>query len=157
MEHIDMLALAREAAAQARAAEQRASEDVEFIFEALPDAVGDRALLSNVFVNLFSNALKYAKPARECEKPRVVVTGAVEDGECLYHVADNGRGFDMRFSDKLFVLFERLHSQDEIEGTGVGLAMVARIVKRHGGRVWAKGSVGEGARFSFALPLGEEA
>ncbi len=152
MESIDMRALAREAAAQARVAARRAPDDVEFVFEALPEAVGDRALLSNVFVNLFSNALKYSC---DREKPCVVVSGGVEGDECVYHVTDNGSGFDMRFVDKLFVLFERLHSDGDVEGTGVGLAMVARIVKRHGGRVWAEGRVGEGARFSFALPGGE--
>ncbi len=149
-ESVDMTALAREAFAQSRAAEDDA--DVEFVVEPLPEVSGDETLLGDVFSNLFSNALKYS---RGREKRRIVVSGRVEGGECIFEVADNGHGFDMRFEDKLFGLFERLHSDDEIEGTGVGLAMVARIVKRHGGRVWAEGEPGEGACFSFALPWKE--
>ncbi|NNL67729.1 MAG: GHKL domain-containing protein, partial [Myxococcales bacterium] len=146
-ERIDMAALARESFAQVRAAEPDA--DVEFQVDPLPEADGDRALLGDVFVNLFSNALKYS---RGVEKRRIHVTARREDGEILYEVTDNGQGFDMRYVDKLFGVFERLHGSDEIEGTGVGLAMVARIVKRHGGRVAAEGEPGVGARFSFALP-----
>jgi len=150
-ESIDMTALARETFAQVRAAQ--ADPDVEFVVDPLPEAVGDRALLGDVFENLFSNALKYS---RDREKRRIEVSGRLEDGECVFEVADNGRGFDMRFVDKLFGLFERLHTEDEVEGTGVGLAMVARIVKRHGGRVWAEGRPDVGARFSFALPIREQ-
>jgi two-component system sensor kinase len=146
-ERIDMAALAKVAFAQVRAAQH--DSDVEFIVGSLPDAVGDRALLCDAFANLFSNALKYS---RGCEKRRITVNGRIEDDECVYEVTDTGQGFDMRFADKLFGLFERLHAADEIQGTGVGLAMVARIVKRHGGRVWAEGSPGRGACFSFAIP-----
>lgn len=147
---VDMGALARETFAQVRAAES--DSDVELLVDPLPPAVGDRALLGDVFSNLFSNALKYS---RGCEKRQVHVAGRFEDGECLYTVVDNGRGFDMRFADKLFALFERLHPEADVEGTGVGLAMVARIVKRHGGRVWGEGTPGNGARFSFTLPRKE--
>jgi signal transduction histidine kinase len=149
LEPLDMTRLAREAFAQARAAEDE--PDVEFVVDPLPEALGDRTLLGDVFVNLFSNALKYS---RGREKRRIAVSGRSEDGECIYQVADNGIGFDMRFATKLFGLFERLHADEAIEGTGIGLAMVARIVKRHGGRVWAEGRPGRGAKFSFALPLG---
>ncbi len=147
LERVDMTALARETFAQVRAAE--GSPEVEFLIDPLPETAGDRALLGDVFANLFSNALKYS---RDAEKPRITVTGRIDDEECIYDVADNGRGFDMRFAEKLFGLFERLHSADEFEGTGVGLAIVARIVGRHGGRVGAEGQPGAGARFSFALP-----
>jgi two-component system sensor kinase len=153
-ERIDMSGLARETFAQVRAAEEDGGEDVELVVASLPEAVGDRSLLGDVFANLFSNAFKYS---RGCEKRRITVDGRIEGGECLYEVADNGQGFDMRYVDKLFGLFERLHADDEVEGTGVGLAMVARIVQRHGGRVWAEGRPGEGARFGFALPRREVA
>jgi len=149
-ETVDMAALAREIFAQVRAAQDDA--DVDLVIGPLPEAVGDRSLLGDVLANLFGNALKYS---RGCEKRRIALTGRMEDGACVYEVADNGQGFDMRFVDKLFGVFERLHAQDEIGGTGVGLAIVARIVKRHGGRAWAEGAPGEGARFSFALPRRE--
>jgi signal transduction histidine kinase len=149
-ESIEMSELARETFAQVRAAEDDA--DIEFVVDPLPEVSGDRTLLGNVFANLFSNALKYS---RGREKRRITVTGRLEDDECIYEVSDNGQGFDMRFADKVFGLFERLHSDDDIEGTGVGLAVVGRIVKRHGGRVWAEGEPGRGARFSFALPRKE--
>jgi len=147
---VDMTVLARETFAQVRAAED--DHAIELHVDPLPPAEGDRALLGDVFANLFGNACKYS---RGCEKRRIEVSGRVENGENVYEVADNGQGFDMRFADKLFGLFERLHGNDEIEGTGVGLAMVSRIVKRHGGRVWAFGQPGKGARFSFSLPQRE--
>lgn len=157
-ERIDMAALARETFTQVRVAAD--DDEIELIVERLPEAIGDRTLLGDVFANLFSNALKYSRGG---EKRRVRVVGHVTGGsgagqgggEVIYEVIDNGQGFDMRFADKLFGLFERLHGNDEIEGTGVGLAMVARIVKRHGGRVWAEGQPGQGARFSFSLPRQE--
>jgi signal transduction histidine kinase len=148
-ERVDMTALAKESFAQARAAEGEGGDDVELVLEPLPDAVGDRSLLGEVFGNLFANALKYS---RGRDKRRVTATGESDGGACAYHVADNGQGFDMRFADKLFRPFERLHRDEAIDGTGVGLAIVARIVKRHGGRVWAEGRPGEGARFSFTIP-----
>lgn len=146
-ERIDMTALAREIFAQARV--DQADADVELVLDHLPEAWGDRALLGAVFSNLFANALKYS---RGREKRRVIVRGWSEGGDCLYQVTDNGWGFDMRFAHKLFGLFERLHRSDEVKGTGVGLALVQRIVKRHRGRVWAEGEPGVGARFGFALP-----
>lgn len=148
-ERVDMNRLARETYAQVAVAEEN-NDEVEFSVEALPVASCDRALLGNVFANLFTNALKYS---RGCEKRSVIVRGRRDGEECIYEVIDNGRGFEMRFVDKLFGLFERLHGQDQVEGTGVGLAIVSRIIKRHGGRVWAEGELGEGARFAFALPV----
>jgi signal transduction histidine kinase len=149
LEPVDMTALARESFALARAAEGEDADDVEFILEPLPEAVGDRTLLGEVFANLFGNALKYS---RGRDKRRIAVAGGRDDDDCIYHVTDDGQGFDMRFADKLFRPFERLHNDDAIDGTGVGLAIVARIVKRHGGRTWAEGRPGEGARFSFTIP-----
>ena len=144
---IDMVELARESFAQAR--QFAIDPDVEFVVGPLPNARGDRALIQEVLVNLFDNALKYS---RGREKRRVSVRGRVEGDQCVYEVEDNGQGFDMRYAAKLFGLFERLHSSRTIEGTGVGLAMVERIVTRHQGRVWAEGRPGEGARFVFTLP-----
>jgi PAS domain S-box-containing protein len=117
----------------------------------LPAANGDTTLLRQVWVNLIGNALKYSANAAE---PRVQVGGRVEGAECVYWVRDNGAGFDMRYAEKLFKVFQRLHDASEFEGTGVGLAIVQRIVTRHGGRIWAEGKPGEGACFQFTLPAG---
>jgi signal transduction histidine kinase len=115
---------------------------------ALPPCQGDRALLKQVWVNLLSNAVKYT--ARQ--EHAVVEIGCTEQkGEQVYFVRDNGTGFDMRYADKLFGVFQRLHRADEFEGTGVGLAIVQRIVHRHGGRIWADAAVGRGATFYFTL------
>jgi len=119
----------------------------------LPDCPCDRTLVRQVWVNLLSNALKYSRNSR----PAVVEVGIqpAENGaqERVYFVRDNGVGFDMKYVDKMFGVFQRLHSAGEFEGTGIGLANVQRIVSRHGGRAWAAGSVGQGATFYFALPL----
>lgn len=115
----------------------------------LPPAHGDRALLQQVFVNLLSNAAKYSRPK---EASVIEVGGHSVNGENIYYVKDNGVGFNMKYVNKLFGVFQRLHSAEEFEGTGVGLAIVQRVVGRHGGRVWAEGKVDGGATFYFALP-----
>jgi light-regulated signal transduction histidine kinase (bacteriophytochrome) len=117
----------------------------------LPAASGDRALLRQVWTNLIGNALKYSARA---DAPRVEVSGRAEGQECVYQVRDNGAGFDMRYYDKLFGVFQRLHREEEFEGTGVGLAIVQRVLVRHGGRIWGESAPGQGACFHFALPKG---
>lgn len=149
LEDVDMTRLAASSFQQTAAAEGPRAHDVELRIDPLPSVQGDPQLLDTVFGNLFSNALKYS---RDEEKPRIHVSGEVKGDEAIFTVADNGSGFDMRFASKLFEVFERLHHEDEVEGSGVGLAIVARIVKRHEGRIWGTGEVGRGARFSFALP-----
>src|SRR5690606_6648978 len=115
----------------------------------LPRAVADRALLEQVWVNLLSNAIKFSSKK---EQPVVEVGGITEEREHVYYVRDNGAGFDPRYQSKLFGVFQRLHDGSEFPGTGVGLALVQRIVLRHGGRVWAEGKPDEGATFHFTLP-----
>jgi light-regulated signal transduction histidine kinase (bacteriophytochrome) len=123
---------------------------VECSLQHLPPTRGDRAMIRQVLVNLLSNAIKFTKPAANA-LIEVGCSGHEADLN-IYYVKDNGAGFDMRYSDKLFGVFQRLHSVKEFEGTGVGLAIVQRIVQRHGGRVWAQAKVNEGATFHFTLP-----
>jgi signal transduction histidine kinase/CHASE3 domain sensor protein len=119
----------------------------------LPHCRGDMHLLEQVWINLLDNAAKYSGKS---EDPRITVRAeSGDDGrEIIFHVEDNGAGFDMRYYDKLFNVFQRLHSESQFPGTGVGLAIVQRIVTRHGGRAFARGEPGKGACFSFALPTG---
>jgi light-regulated signal transduction histidine kinase (bacteriophytochrome) len=115
----------------------------------LPRVAGDATLLRVVWENLIGNALKYSS---KVPTAAVEIWCDEEGAECVYHIRDNGAGFDMEYASKLFGVFQRLHGNEEFEGTGVGLAIVERIVHRHGGRVWAEGEVGTGATFSFSLP-----
>jgi light-regulated signal transduction histidine kinase (bacteriophytochrome) len=118
----------------------------------LPSVEGDRSLLGQVWTNLISNALKYAASRR----PAVIrISGSLDGGTATFRIEDNGVGFNMKYYDKLFGVFQRLHHADEFPGTGVGLAIVQSIVARHGGRVWAHGVPGEGAVFFFTLPAGD--
>lgn len=122
--------------------------DIEWHRGTLPIADCDRSLMRQVFVNFLSNALKYSRP----RKPAVITIGTeLRDGERVIYVKDNGVGFDMRYRDKLFGVFQRLHLPSEFEGNGVGLAMVARILHRHGGRAYAEGEPDRGATFCFTF------
>lgn len=130
---------------------EKAGRRIEVRLGDLPSCQADSVLLKQVWLNLLSNAFKYT---RRCEAA-VVDVGAMpaESGFMTYFVKDNGAGFDMQYAGKLFGVFQRLHREDEFEGTGVGLAIVQRIVQRHGGRVGAEGQLNEGARFYFTLPI----
>lgn len=123
--------------------------DIDFTRASLPPAFVDSVTMRHVWTNLLSNALKYTG-----RKPKAIIeVGAREEGDkIVYFVRDNGSGFDMRYYEKLFGVFQRLHSQEEFEGTGVGLAIVHRILHRHGGSIWADARPEEGATFYFALP-----
>jgi signal transduction histidine kinase len=122
---------------------------------ALPDAQADPVLLRQVWVNLVSNALKYGAPRGDAL--RIDIDAERGDGCVRYRIRDNGVGFDMRFADKLFGVFQRLHAAEEFEGTGVGLAIVQQIVVRHGGTVRAESAPGQGATFWIELPDAEPA
>lgn len=126
------------------------NRNIKFILKDLPDAYTERSTIQQVWVNLISNALKYTKNKSEAI---IEISGEVKDKEIIYSIQDNGSGFDMRFYNKLFGVFQRLHSQAEFEGTGVGLAIVERIIGKHGGKIWAEGKVNEGAKFYFSLPV----
>ncbi len=125
---------------------------VRFELEPLPKAYGDPAMLRRVVTNLLVNALKFTRPR---EETLITVGGSTDGAEARYFVRDNGVGFDMRYYDRLFGVFQRLHAADEFPGTGIGLAIIKRIISRHRGRVWAEGKVGEGATFFFTLPAKE--
>lgn len=129
---------------QSSVGERNLSLDIK----ALPAAMGDHAMLRQVIENLLTNAIKFTQPR---ESALIEVSATTEGGECIYSVSDNGVGFDMHYVGKLFNVFERLHSIHEFEGTGIGLAIVKRIVTRHGGRVWAESQLGERTAIYFTL------
>lgn len=124
--------------------------DYSIEISALPNAVGDASLLWQVWVNLLSNAVKYS---RHSASKTISITSSVQNGVPVYAVRDHGVGFDMRYADKLFSVFQRLHKERDFEGTGIGLAIVKRIITKHGGQVWAEAEVNKGATFSFSLSL----
>ncbi|MHB8772045.1 MAG: MASE3 domain-containing protein [Syntrophales bacterium] len=147
-EAIDMETLVREVWGELRTINP--DRQMNLTIGRLPAGCGDRALLKQVVANLLSNAVKFTGT----RNPAAIEVGGEErEGETAYFVKDNGVGFDMRFSDRLFVVFQRLHAVEEFEGTGVGLAIVQRIVLRHGGRVWAESEPDRGATFWFSLPF----
>lgn len=129
------------------------TNEIEFLIHTLPPVKGDQALIKQVWVNLISNAIKYSnhKP-----KTNIEIGSYYKDHEIVYFVKDNGVGFDMQYYNKLFGVFQRLHSQEEFEGTGVGLAIVQKIIHRHKGTIWAESKPNEGTSFYFSLPAGHE-
>ena len=129
--------------------DQEPQRDLQLTLGDLPPALGDQSLLFQVMQNLLANAVKFTKSRKTAV---IEVGGRTEGKENIYYVKDNGAGFDERYVSNLFRPFQRLHGGEEYEGTGVGLAIVKRIIQRHGGRVWAEGKVGEGATFYFSLP-----
>jgi PAS domain S-box-containing protein len=147
---VDMAVMAKSAWEELATPENR--ERIDFHLGPLPVAVGDPGLLRHVWLNLLSNAVKFSFRK---ERARIEVSSETREGEVTYTVRDNGAGFDMAYAGKLFGVFQRLHSTKDFEGTGVGLAIVQRIIIRHGGRVWAEGKTESGAAFHFTIGKGE--
>ena len=145
-QRVDLSALANSITAELKA--QSPSRQVEFQIAANMLVQGDGNLLKIVLENLLNNAFKFTSRREQA----LIQVGRVEqDGQWIYFVRDNGAGFHMDYANKLFGAFQRLHSEKEFPGTGIGLATVQRIIHRHGGRVWAEGVVGHGATFYFQL------
>jgi len=143
---IDVRSLVQETLEELRS--QREGREIQLNIGDLPACEGDTALLKQVWINLLSNAFKYTQKRSSA----VVEIGCKKEGHAnIYFVRDNGTGFDMRYANKLFGVFQRLHRAEDYEGTGVGLAIVQRIIHRHGGRVWAEAVVDQGATFYFTL------
>jgi light-regulated signal transduction histidine kinase (bacteriophytochrome) len=125
-------------------------DNVSITVNPMPSAFADISMMRQVYLNLISNALKYSGKK---EKIKIEIGARQEKGKTVYYIKDNGVGFDMKYYDKLFSVFSRLHAQEEFEGTGVGLALVKRIITKHGGSVWAEGKPNEGATFYFTLTV----
>ncbi|MDB5257574.1 MAG: sensor signal transduction histidine kinase [Chitinophagaceae bacterium] len=128
--------------------EEEKTREIEFIVHPLPDAAADSMLIKQVWINLISNAVKYTKYK---EKTIIEISAEERAKTIVYCVKDNGVGFDMHYADKLFKIFQRLHSQEKFEGTGIGLSFVQRIIKKHRGKVWAEAKEEQGASFFFEL------
>jgi PAS domain S-box-containing protein len=130
---------------------ERAIEEAEadVTHDSLPTVMADKAQLAQVFQNLIANAIKFR---RDDVPPHVHISAEREGDEWVFSVADNGIGIDPKQADRIFQIFQRLHTQEEYEGTGIGLALCKRIVERHGGRIWVESEVGEGSTFTFTLP-----
>jgi len=125
------------------------SDEIEFVVTDLSTSKGTQTLIKQVWVNLISNAIKFSKHK---PKPRIEIGSYDKDNLVVYYIKDNGAGFDIQYYNKLFGVFQRLHSQEEFEGTGIGLAIVHKIIHRHNGTVWAESTLNEGSNFYFSLP-----
>jgi light-regulated signal transduction histidine kinase (bacteriophytochrome) len=143
---VDLASLMQSVVEEQRQADPKRA--IEVVVHSLPATLGDAGLLRQALSNLIENAFKFT---RRQPKARIEVGSRVEGAETVYYVRDNGAGFDMKYATKLFGVFQRLHGESDFEGTGVGLALVQRIVHRHGGRVWAQAAVDQGATFYFTL------
>ena len=128
---------------------QEVNRKIEFTVKPLKEVQGDLSMMRQVWINLISNALKYS---RKQQVSKIEIGCKNEDHHIVYYIQDNGVGFDMKYSEKLFGVFQRLHKIEEFDGTGVGLALVHRIVSRHGGKIWAEAHLNEGATFFFFIP-----
>jgi light-regulated signal transduction histidine kinase (bacteriophytochrome) len=124
-------------------------KEIDWVIHSLPKVNGDMNTIRQVWINLLSNAIKYSGNK---EKQRIEIGFADRGRQFVFYVKDNGVGFDEQYKEKLFKVFQRLHSTEEFEGTGVGLALVEKIISKHGGKVWAEGKNNEGACFYFSLP-----
>lgn len=129
---------------------EKDKERIKILIHPLHQAFGDANLMKVVWNNLVSNAIKYSS---KVQLPEIIIGSTQEDGFITYFIKDNGVGFNMKYAHKLFNVFQRLHSEKEFEGNGVGLAIVHQVISKHGGKVWAEGAIGEGATFYFSLPL----
>lgn len=148
---IDMERLAKDVFEELKG--EASNRVIEFKLGSLPKAWCDPTMAHQIFVNLLSNALKFTGHR---EKAVIEIGYLQKENEGYYYIKDNGAGFDMKYVDKLFGVFQRLHTYEEFEGTGIGLALVKRIVTKHGGRIWAEGNINEGACFYFTLSRGEK-
>lgn len=146
--NIDMNILVRNAIAEV--GDKSTLSRAKIKLEKLPNINGDSALLKQVWINLISNAVKFSSLK---ENPTIEINGYQQDSKCYYEIKDNGAGFNMEYADKLFAAFQRLHSEKEFQGTGAGLAIVQRILHKHGGDIWANSVEGKGATFTFCLPV----
>lgn len=134
--------------------EESSRDSIDFRVDNMPATMGDPSLIKQVWMNLISNAIKFSSKK---EQPAIALRAERKGDAVIFSISDNGAGFDMKYADKLFGVFQRLHSQDEFEGTGIGLAIVHRIIVRHGGKIWAEAEPGKGATFYFTLQHGGEA
>lgn len=144
---IDMNLLVKSAIAEF--GEKERLEKIEFVIDKLPSTVGDEVLLKQVWINLISNSVKFTSRKGN---PRIEISGYLDGSKNCYKIKDNGAGFNMAYADKLFTAFQRLHAQQDFQGTGAGLSIVQRIILKHGGKIWAYGEEDKGAEFTFCLP-----
>ncbi|MGB9980536.1 ATP-binding protein [Methanobacterium sp.] len=124
--------------------------NVKITCNSLPEVCADERQLIQLFQNLISNAIKYRKPE---EPPKIHISAKKEDNECVFSVSDNGIGIESEYFDRIFAIFQRLHTKEEYEGSGIGLSIVKKIIDRHGGQIWVESELGNGSTFYFTIPL----